>query len=278
MAAASEQAASASRLVADGTSAQAASLEEVSSSLEEISSMKKQNADNATKAKSLMEEAKIIVDNVDSQMNKMFLAIQDVTKSSEETRKIIKTVNEIAFQTKLLALNAAVEAARAGDAGVGFAVVSDEVGKLAQRVANAANNTSGLIEDNIATFKQSSQIMYTTRKSFQENVVINRTICTLVDEIETASKAQSREITQVGQALADMDNVVQATAATAGESAGAAEEMRSETENMNNYVVELAAVIGGTDGKTEFKDVFPATTNNLPEKCYLGAKVFSCKK
>ena len=149
VAAASSEVASASQSLAEGNSNQASSLEETSSSLEEMSSMTKQTADNASQAKSMMMVTKKIVAKVNEHMEEMAKAIRDITKSSEETGKIIKTIDEIVLQTNLLALNAAVEAARAGEAGAGFAVVANEVRNLAMRAAEAAKNTSSLIENTI---------------------------------------------------------------------------------------------------------------------------------
>ena len=173
VASASAQVSSSSQSLAEGTSQQAASLEETSSSLEEISSMTRQNAENASQAKALMGEAKQIIERVASQMNTMTSAIAEVTQTSEETGKIIKTIDEIAFQTNLLALNAAVEAARAGEAGAGFAVVADEVRNLAMRAAEAAKNTSSLIENTIATVRRSSDLTQQTQGAFKENVLIS---------------------------------------------------------------------------------------------------------
>jgi len=146
VASASSQVSASSQLLAEGASAQASSLEETSSSLEEMSAMTKQNADNASQARAMMTEAKAVVEKANTQMVQLMEAIGQITRSSEETGKIIKTIDEIAFQTNLLALNAAVEAARAGEAGAGFAVVADEVRNLALRSAEAARNTSELIE------------------------------------------------------------------------------------------------------------------------------------
>lgn len=248
---ASAQAAASSRSLADGTSEQAASLEETSSSLEEISSMTKQNANNATQAQSLMSQARNIVHQVDEQMNCMSLSVKEVTKSSEETRIIVKSINEVAFKTNVLALNAAVEAARAGEAGAGFAVVADEVRHLALQAAQAADHTSSLIENTITTSRKSGELTQKTQEIFDKNVVIFGKIGTLVDEIETASHEQARGIHQVSTAIAEMDSVIQSVAATAEESAGVAELMNAQAEHMKDYVVGLAAVTGGTNGGTD---------------------------
>ena len=258
VASASSQVASASQQLAEGSSEQAASLEETSSSLEEMSSMTKQNADNATHAKSLMKEAQSIVGKVGEQMNNMTASIQEVTRSSEETGKIIKTIDEIAFQTNLLALNAAVEAARAGEAGAGFAVVAGEVRNLAMRAADAAKNTSTLIENTIVTVKKSNELTEQAQVAFKENVDIAVKIGSLIDEIAAASQQQAHGIGQISIAVHEMDKVVQQTAANAEESASASEELNAQAERMKGYVEELVAVVGGANGKTTITMVNPA--------------------
>jgi len=245
VAAASLQVASASQSLAEGSSEQSSSLEETSSSLEEMSSMTRQNAGNAAQAKVFMAEARQIVDKVDDQMKRMVTAIQDVTKSSEETSKIIKTIDEIAFQTNLLALNAAVEAARAGEAGAGFAVVADEVRNLALRAADAAKNTSGLIENTIVTVKNSRDLTAQTQDAFKENMQITNKVGQLVDEIAAASHEQALGIAQIGKAMVEMDKVVQQTAANAEESAGASEEMNAQAVQMKSYVKKLVMIVDG---------------------------------
>ena len=245
VASASGQVSSSSQLLAEGASAQASSLEETSSSLEEMSSMTKQNADNASQAKAMMTEAKTVVEKANAQMVQLMEAIGQITRSSEETGKIIKTIDEIAFQTNLLALNAAVEAARAGEAGAGFAVVADEVRNLALRSADAARNTSDLIEKTIKAVKNGNEITVATQVAFKANADISGKIGQLVEEIATASQEQAHGIAQVNKAVSEMDRVTQQTAANAEESASAAEQMNAQAQQMNAYVDDLAKVVGG---------------------------------
>jgi methyl-accepting chemotaxis protein len=250
IATASTQVASASQHLAEGTSEQASALEETSSSLEEMSSMTKQNADNAAQAKALVTGARQVAEKVGGQMNNMVASIQEVTKSSEETGKIIKTIDEIAFQTNLLALNAAVEAARAGEAGAGFAVVADEVRNLAMRAAEAAKHTASLIENTIMTVRKSSDFTQHTQEAFKESREISGKIAQLVDEIAAASHEQAQGIDQINKAVAEMDKVTQSTAASAEESASASEELNAQAEQMKSYVADLSAVIDGSTQKS----------------------------
>ena len=245
LASASGQVSSASQNLASGSSQQAASVQETSSSLEEMASMTKQNADHAIQAKNHMEEAKLIVDKVNRHILELTTATDEIAKSSQETEKIIKTIDEIAFQTNLLALNAAVEAARAGEAGAGFAVVADEVRNLAMRAAEAAKNTSGLIENTIRNVKEGNQLTKTTQEAFQENIEVAGKVAGLVEEIAAANSDQAQGIDQINNAVADMDKVVQENSASAEESASAAEEMTAQAEQLKEAVGLLQRLVNG---------------------------------
>jgi len=247
VASASSEVSSSSQSLAEGATEQAASLEETSASLEEMASMTKQNADNANQAKVMMAETKKIVEKVDRHMNEMVGAISEINRTSEETGKIIKTIDEIAFQTNLLALNAAVEAARAGEAGAGFAVVADEVRNLALRAAEAAKNTNGLIENTIKAVKQGNELTSATREAFRENITVSGKVAQLIDEIAAASGEQAQGINQINKAVSEMDKVTQQTAAGAEESASASEEMNAHTQQMKVFVADLVRIVGGIE-------------------------------
>jgi methyl-accepting chemotaxis protein len=249
VASASGQVSASSQSLAEGASEQAAAIEETSSSLEEMSSMTKQNADNANQADSLMREANLVVVKANESMQDLTTSMEEISKASEETSKIIKTIDEIAFQTNLLALNAAVEAARAGEAGAGFAVVADEVRNLAMRAADAAKNTSNLIEGTVKKVKAGGELVAATNEAFSEVAKSSSKVGGLVAEIAAASKEQAQGIDQINTAVAEMDKVVQQNAANAEESASASEEMNAQAENMKGMVEELIAMVGGVETK-----------------------------
>jgi len=230
--------------VAHGANSQASSLEETSASLEQLSAMTKHNAENALEAKSMMHESTLIIDKVNRHMDDMAKAIAEITKSSEETGKIIKTIDEIAFQTNLLALNAAVEAARAGETGAGFAVVADEVRNLAMRSAEAAKNTSELIENTITAVKNGYSLTSATQEAFRHNIASSEKINQLVEEIAAASGEQAEGISSIAQAITNIDKVTQSSAVYAGQSSAAAERMNKQVEDMNDHVLSLSQIVG----------------------------------
>ena len=253
VASASGQVSAASHALATGSSEQAASIEETSSSLEEMSSMTKQNADNAGQADTLMTAANQVIVHANQSMAELTMSMEEISKASEETSKIIKTIDEIAFQTNLLALNAAVEAARAGEAGAGFAVVADEVRNLSMRAADAASNTSDLIEGTVKKIKGGSELVTKTNEAFTEVATSGDKVGKLVAEIAAASKEQSQGIEQVNRAVAEMDKIVQQNAANAEESASASEQMNSQAEEMKEMVGELKDIVGNQKGKTSME-------------------------
>jgi methyl-accepting chemotaxis protein len=242
---ASGQLSAASQTLAEGSSEQASSLEETSSSLEEMSSMTKSNSENTDKANQLAKEARQAADRGVGDMQTMAAAMDDIKRSSDDIAKIIKTIDEIAFQTNILALNAAVEAARAGEAGLGFAVVADEVRNLAQRCAQAARETSAKIEGAISKSGQGVEITGKIATVLNEIVTKARQVDELVTEVAGASREQTDGIAQINMAVGEMDKVTQSNAATAEESAAAAEELNAQAETMRQSVAELMELIGG---------------------------------
>ena len=247
---ASGQVSSASQALAEGSSQQAAALEETSSSLEEMSSMTKQNADNAGQANSLRQQVGKMLQDADQSMAELARAMVEISAASAETQKIIKTIDEIAFQTNLLALNAAVEAARAGEAGAGFAVVADEVRNLAMRAADAAKNTSALIEETGARVQRGSELATRTSQTFNSAASSSQKVGQLIAEIAVASKEQAQGIELLSKAVTGMDMVVQRNAASAEESAAAADQLNTQAEQMKSMVEELITLTGGTDGSS----------------------------
>jgi methyl-accepting chemotaxis protein len=245
---ASGQVASASQSLAQGSSEQAASIEETSSSLEEMSSMTKQNAGNAQQANALMSESSATVSKGQEAMGRLSTAINEIKSSSDETAKIVKTIDEIAFQTNLLALNAAVEAARAGEAGKGFAVVAEEVRNLAQRASEAARNTSELIHGSVENAERGVGVAAETSTAFEEISTSAEKVSGLVAEIAAASNEQAQGIEQVNVAVGQMDGVVQQNAANAEECAAASEELSAQAEELSGMVGELRGLIEGDAG------------------------------
>ena len=267
---ASNQVFDGSNYLAEAASEQAASIEETSSSLEEMTSMTKQNAENAGQASDLMNDAKKVVSNATETMTRLTSSMTDINRATEETSKIIKAIDEIAFQTNLLALNAAVEAARAGEAGAGFAVVADEVRNLAMRAADAAKNTSDLINEIVGKVEDGSALVSMTREAFELAEKSTSKAGILVAEIAQASDEQAQGISQVNTAISQMDQVTQKTAASAEESTSLAQSMKSLAENMKINVLDLTALVGNDDkgkkSRSNAKSPGRVTTANKPEK------------
>jgi methyl-accepting chemotaxis protein len=262
VASASGQVSSASQQLAEGASENAASLEETSSSLEEMSSMTKQNADNAVQANSLMQETHGVVSRAATSMKELTTSMEDISVAGQDIGKIIKTIDEIAFQTNLLALNAAVEAARAGEAGQGFAVVADEVRNLAQRAAEAARNTSELIEGTIQKIQQGSNLVHQTDEAFGEVTTNADKVAHLVGEIAAASQEQAQGIEQINTAMSQMDHVTQQNAANAEESASASEELNAQAFSMKDAVDQLMRMVGKKGHDVDIGQARQVTSQN----------------
>ena len=248
---ASDRVATTSFQLSEGAGEQASALEETSSSLEEMASSTRQNADSANEADGLMRESNRIVGLANTSMDELTASMKGISQASDETSKIIKTIDEIAFQTNLLALNAAVEAARAGEAGAGFAVVADEVRNLAMRAAEAAKNTEELIQKTVEKVKAGSEIVDRTAKAFSDLAQNSAKGGEIVGGIAEASNEQARGIEQINRAVSDMDGVVQKNTVNAGESASAAEELKRQAGRMNEIVDALVALVGNIGADEE---------------------------
>jgi ABC-type transporter Mla subunit MlaD len=249
VAGASAELSGSSQALADGASTQAASLEETSSSLEELSSMTKQIADNALQADSLMKESRQLVDTATVFMTDLNQSMDEIARASDETSKIIKTIDEIAFQTNLLALNAAVEAARAGQSGAGFAVVADEVRNLAMRAAEAAQSTSDLIAGTTGKIGQGGDLVARATGAFNDVVDNAAKVAGLVGEIAAASEEQANGIEQVNKAVAEMDTVTQGNAAKSEETASASQQLYAQADQMKAIVQDLIDLAGRTGNR-----------------------------
>ena len=247
VAVAADQVSDASQVLAEGSGKQAAAIEETSSSLEELASMTGRNAENARNANELAKHARTAADRGSDDMRAMSSAMQAIKLSSDDIAKIIKTIDEIAFQTNILALNAAVEAARAGEAGMGFAVVADEVRNLAQRSAQAAKETATKIDGAISKTAQGVEISAKVAQTLEEIVAKVRQVDDLISELSSASREQSQGISQINAAVGQMDKVTQANAASAEESAAAAQELNGQAALMKAAVDELLQLVTGGD-------------------------------
>lgn len=245
VASASEQLSAASQQLAEGSTEQAAAIQETSASIEESDSMVKQNTDNTQEAAVLAKKTKAFAEESNQKMDKMMISMGELKKSSDEIAKIIKVIDEIAFQTNILALNAAVEAARAGDAGKGFAVVAEEVRNLAQKSAQATKDTAKIIDSNVNLSKQSAEMTQEVNSDLKEIDLQAQKVSDLLSEIAIASKEQAQGIEQIDKAIQQMEQVIQANASTAEESAAASRELAGQAVNVKEIVSTLELMVEG---------------------------------
>jgi len=242
--ASADQLSSTGQEMASGASEQAASLEETSASLEEMAGMTRHNAENAAKVNELGRQTRSAAEKGSSDMAEMIRAMDTIKASSDEISNIIKTIDEISFQTNILALNAAVEAARAGEAGLGFAVVSEEVRNLAQRSARAAQDTSAKIQSAIARTVEGVTISRAAATGLADIVSKARQVDELAAQVATASREQSTGIDQVNKAVGQIDTVTQSNAAAAEESAAAAADLGRQAALLEEAVAHLSVLVG----------------------------------
>jgi CHASE3 domain sensor protein len=248
----------ASQSLAQCSSEQAAALEETSASMEEMSSVTHKNTDNSRSTVGLMEESDKVVGAAERTVRELSVSMQEISASGEKITKVVKMIDDIAFQTKILSLNAAVEAARAGAAGAGFAVVAEQVGHLAQECAEAARSTAEMIDDTVARVRDGGSKLGRAAEAIQEVVKHSARMRVLADEVNVGSQEQSKGIDEVSRAVAQMQQMTQKTAANAEETASAGQQLDSHAETLNRIVAKMHALVGGVDQE----DVEPTPTRN----------------
>lgn len=247
--------ASASQVISDAASAQASSLQEISAALEEVTSMARRSADNAQEAETLMNNTQQTIGVGSDSMSKLTTAMQSISKSNEETQKIIQDIEQIAFQTNLLALNAAVEAARAGEAGAGFAVVAEEVRSLAGRSSQAAGGTNEIIANSTQKVETGGRIVQETSDAYGEIAQSTGKIAKMVDEIAAAANEQASGVESIKESIFVLDEAGQSNAASSEELAAAAETMQGQADNLRAFVNDLVSLIGDNSEQAATKSI-----------------------
>ncbi|MEM9160865.1 MAG: methyl-accepting chemotaxis protein [Verrucomicrobiota bacterium] len=255
-----------SQSVADGASKQAASVEETSSSVEELNATTAQNSKSVEIAAGQVQCANQLVGDMTKDMKALTLSMQEVATASEETQKIVKTIDEIAFQTNILALNAAVEAARAGEAGSGFAVVADEVRSLAGRAAEAARSTAELIESNVTKIEQSSKSVTATDEGFATLQEATQSVEQVMVKIAAASDEQAKGLTQINTAVHQINSVTQENASIAEEAASASKDLSAQADTIQKLTERLNGIVEGSKDHSPENDLAPAGNNRIWEE------------
>jgi sensor histidine kinase YesM len=251
VAAASKQLAASAQQLSQGSAEQASVIEETSSTMQETSSMLQQNTESTKQAAFLSGQTEESSKKGNTEMDEMLASIKEIKKSSDQIGKIIKVIDDIAFQTNILALNAAIEAARAGDAGMGFAVVAEEVRNLAQKSAQAAKDTTSIIEDNVELSSKGVVVADKVREALVAITAQAKKVNELMSEISSASQEQALGAEQVNTAMTQVEKVTQQNAANAEESASASEQLNAQANSMRQIVEDLTKIINGSTGKLE---------------------------
>ena len=243
---AAAQVSTASQELAQGASEQASAIEETSASTHEIATTTQASAASSQSAAGVMQQTTLDVGQANATLDHMLASMNEITESSEKISKIIRVIDDIAFQTNILALNAAVEAARAGESGMGFAVVADEVRNLAQRSAQAAKDTAALIEESITKSGEGRRNLDQVAQSIHRLTGNTLKVKTLVDQVSATSHEQSRGLNQISKGVAEMESVTQRTAAAAEQTASTSQELSAGAVSLRNIVHSLHQLVGGT--------------------------------